>query len=307
MQYVIGIDGGGTKTLLKISDLKGNLLAVCEGGPTNINSMDKEYVSDGIKKLINEGVGKIHESTENCRCLCIGAAGVDRQEDKKIMADIIRGAGIKNEIVVTNDAETALYGGVLGDEGIIIISGTGSICFGRNRDGQTSRAGGWGHIIGDEGSGYDIGKRALISIARSHDGRDKETLLTEMVLEYLNLNSPEDLIDFVYRSSAGKKEIADIAKVVDEAFKLGDRTAEQILKACAEELYICTLPVIKNLGFSDKAVPMAVNGSVLVKNEYVFGEFSNYINTAYPLINITKMKNDAAWGAVLISLGFVKE
>lgn len=305
MEYVIGIDGGGTKTLLKISDLKGNLMAVCEGGPSNINSMDREYVGNVLKKLIYEGVDKINESIDNCCCLCMGAAGIDRPEDRDIMMDIIRSSGFKREIIVTNDAETALYGGVLGGEGIIIISGTGSICFGRNNEGETCRAGGWDHIIGDEGSGYDIGRRALTSVVRSYDGREKETLLTPMILEYLYLKSPEDLINYVYRSSIGKKEIADIAKIVDEAFKKGDSTAEQILKASAEKLYICTLPVIKKLGFTNKAVSMAVSGSVLVKNEYIYSLFSNYINAAYPLINITKMKNDAAWGAVLISLNKV--
>lgn len=302
MKYVIGIDGGGTKTLLKISDLNGKLLAVCEGGPSNINSMGKEYVANVLKNIIYEGINKINESIENCNYLCIGSAGVDRPEDKKIMTDIIRSAGFDNQLIVTNDAEVALYGGVLGGEGIIIISGTGSICFGRNSQGKTCRAGGWGHIIGDEGSGYDIGKRALISIVRSYDGREKETLLTSLVLDHLKLTSAENLIDYVYRSGIGKKEIADLAKIVDDAYKAGDSTAELILKNSAEELYLCTIPVIKKLGLSDKKVPLAVNGSVLTKNKYIFDKFSEYVNAAYPLVNITEMKEDAAWGAVLIGL-----
>lgn len=302
MKYVIGIDGGGTKTLLKIADLKGNLLAVCEGGPSNINSQGREYVKNVLEDIIQLGIKKIKEDIEDCCSLCIGTAGVDRSEDKKIVEDIMRSIGIKNKLIVTNDAETALYGGVSGGEGIIVISGTGSICFGRNSSGEVCRAGGWGHILGDEGSGYDIGRRALISIARSSDGRDDGTLLTSMVLEHLKLKNPEDIIGFVYRSSTGKREISEIAKIVDNAYKMGDNTSKRILKYSAEELYKCTLPVIKKLNFTDKAVNMAVSGSVLTKNQYIFSEFKGMVNKTYPLINVSGMKNDAAWGAVLMAL-----
>lgn len=302
MKYVIGIDGGGTKTLLKLADLKGNLLAVCEGGPSNINSLGRENVKKVLNDIIQYGIKEIGENIENCCSLCIGTAGVDREEDRKIVENIIRSIGIKNKLIVTNDAETALFGGVSGGEGIIVISGTGSICFGRNSSGEICRAGGWGHILGDEGSGYDIGRRALISIARSSDGRDEDTMLTSMVLEHLKLKRPEDLIGFVYRSNTGKKEISEIAKIVDNAYKLGDNTSKRILRYSAEELYKCTLPVIKKLNFTDKAVNMAVSGSVLTKNQYILNEFKDRVNQVYPLINVTGMKNDAAWGAVLMAL-----
>lgn len=303
MKYVIGIDGGGTKTLLKIADLNGKLLAVSEGGPSNINSMEMETVVNTLGELIDSGIKKIGEVKENCCCLCIGSAGVDRPEEQKIMKDIIKSLGISNEVIATNDAETALYGGVSGGEGIILISGTGSIGFGRNKEGQIARCGGWGHILGDEGSGYDIGKKALTAITRSYDGREKETLLTSLILKKLNLAKADDLIYYVYRSGAGKKEIASLAQIVDEAYKQGDKKAEEILKGSAYELFLCIIPLVEKLGFADKDLKLALNGSVLTKNKFIYNTFKKLINDKYPLIEVINMKDDAAWGAVLIALG----
>lgn len=302
MRYVIGIDGGGTKTLAKVCDLNGQLLAVVEGGPSNLNSMGKDYVNDVLNKLIKDAVNKINEEINNCQVICIGAAGGDREDEKNIIRDIIRNTGFDNTITITNDAETAFYGAISGGEGIIVISGTGSICYGRKSDGEMCRAGGWGHIIGDEGSAYDISRRALVAIMRSYDGREESTLLTEMVLEHLKLQSPKELINYVYRSGAGKKEISELARIVDKAYKLGDKAAENILKDCAYELFLCTVPVIEKLNFNDKAVQMAVCGSVLTKNEFIFKTFSKHVYNKYPKIKIINMKNDAAWGAVLIAL-----
>lgn len=302
MKYVIGIDGGGTKTLLKIADLNGKLLASCEGGPSNINSIKVETVTNTLKDVIDKGIEKIGETKENCCSLCIGSAGVDRPQEQKIMKDIISSLGISNKIVTVNDAETALYGGISGGIGIILVSGTGSISFGRNKEGFNARCGGWGHILGDEGSGYDIGKKALTAITRSYDGREPETLLTSLVLKKLNITKPDDLIDYVYRSGAGKKEIASLAQVVDEAYKKGDKRAEKILKESAYELFLCVIPIVEKLEFGNKAVTLALNGSVLTKNKYINNTFKKFINEKYPLIEITNMKDDAAWGAVLIAL-----
>lgn len=302
MKYVIGIDGGGTKTLAKVCDLNGQLLAVVEGGPSNLNSMGKEYVNEVINKLIKEAISKVDENICNCEAICIGAAGGDREDEKNIIREIIRNTGFENTMIITNDAETAFYGAISGGEGIIIISGTGSICYGRKDNGEMCRAGGWGHIIGDEGSAYDIAKRSLIAVMRSYDGREESTLLTAMILEHLKLQSPKELVNYVYRSGAGKKEIAELARIADEAYKLGDKAAKNILQECAYELFLCTIPVIEKLGFNNKDISMAVCGSVLSKNEFVFKTFSSHVVNKYPNIKIISMKNDAAWGAVLIAL-----
>lgn len=307
MEFVIGIDGGGTKTLAKMSGMAGNILAVSEGGSSNINSAGVENVEKVIRELFDEMLEKTGMHIEDCKAVCMGAAGAGRPDIKKIMEDIIRSTGCLGRIIVTNDAEIALYGGVGGGEGIIVISGTGSICYGRNSSGETWRAGGWGHIIGDEGSGYDIGVKALKCIMRGFDGRSDSTLLTPAVLKHLRLNLPVDLINYVYRSGAGKKEIAGIAEVVDSVFLSGDTAAEEILKESAYELFLCTKPVINKLNFIGKTVDIVVSGSVLLNNKFLFNEFSSLVKEEYPSINVGYINNEPVWGAVLIALDNANE
>lgn len=302
MNYVIGIDGGGTKTALKLADEGGKIILSMEGGPCNINSMGKEAVERMLKELIGASLEKAQLTMEQIKVLCIGTAGVDRPSDKLIMKDIIRAAGFNNKTIITNDAVTALYGGVGGNEGVILISGTGSICYGRNSEGEAKRAGGWGHLIGDEGSGYYIGINAINKIARGFDGIEEKTVITDLILEYLKLESASDLIQFVYRSGAGKSEIASLAKLVDEAYKQGDSIAEEILLKAAFELFLISKAVIDKLKLNNKKITLAVNGSVIEKNECVSSEFKRLMKRNYPLIEVTRMKNDAAHGAVLMAL-----
>lgn len=302
MSYVIGIDGGGTKTALKLADNKGNVIIANEGGPCNINSMGKEAVSKMLKDLIKDTLTKSQLLMEDIETICIGTAGVDRPSDKAIMEDILRNTGFQGKTIITNDAVTALYGGVGGAEGVILISGTGSICYGRNAEGETKRAGGWGHLIGDEGSGYYIGINAINRIARANDGVEEETVMTDLILDYLKLENASGLIEYVYRSGAGKSEIAALARLVDEAYKQGDIAAEEILAKAAYELFLISKAVLDGLKLGSEKAILAVNGSVIEKNEKVSSEFKRLMSRNYPLIEVVNMKNDAAFGAVLMAI-----
>lgn len=302
MCYVIGIDGGGTKTALKLSDKNENIILTMEGGPCNINSMGKEAVLKMLKGLLNDTLKKAQLSLEDIETICIGTAGVDRPSDKAIMEEIIRNTGFNGKTIITNDAVTALYGGVGGAEGVILISGTGSICYGSNTNGETKRAGGWGHIIGDEGSGYYIGISAINRIARAFDGIEDSTLMTDLILNHLKLENVTELIDYVYRSGAGKSEIASLARLVDEAYKQGDIAAEEILIKAAYELFLISKAVLDGLNINNKKTVLAVNGSVIVKNQRVSSEFKRLMSKNYPLVEIVNMKNDAAYGAVLMAI-----
>lgn len=301
MKYVIGIDGGGTKTVLKITGVSGDILAESKGGPSNINSSFKEDVANVLKDLIYEGVNKANLSLNDCLAVCIGTAGADRKEDKPIIEQMIKNTGISGRIIVVNDAEIALVGGVERNEGLILICGTGSICFGKAEDGRTCRSGGWGHIIGDEGSGYDIGIRAIKASLKSYDGRDQKTMLENEVLKHFSLKHHEDLIGYIYRSGAGKKEIASLTKVVNECFLKGDEVSEKILKESSYELFLCVKAVIHKLQFSDKHVFLTTAGGAVNNIKYLFDQFAHTLNENYPEIEIIPMKNDPAFGAALIA------
>jgi N-acetylglucosamine kinase-like BadF-type ATPase len=306
MEYVIGIDGGGTKTVLKISDLMGNLLGTYEGGPCNLNSTSAENVEKMLKELIISSVEDKSLLLKDCRGICIGTAGAGRDREKSIIQNIIRALGYSGKLIVTDDAVTALYGGCGKGEGIILISGTGSICFGINASGEKCRVGGWGHIIGDEGSAYHIAVKILNSVMKSFDGREEETVLRELVIERLKLNKVEDLIEYVYRKGNGKNEIAALALILSEACSRVDKTALRIAEEAAADLFNHVKVVVDKLNLQEKEANLVTNGSVINKNSYIRSQFEKLVNKCFPNINILEPKADAAWGAVIMILKELK-
>lgn len=302
MNYVIGIDGGGTKTRIRLADLAGNPLACHEGGPTNINSMDKQQLQDTLYCLINEGLKAIQSTIGECRSLCMGMAGAGRPQEQLLLSGICDMLGFRGVVTVTDDAHTALYGGTGQNTGIILISGTGSICYGRDLRGETYRAGGWGYLIGDEGSGYDIGLKALKHMVRAYDGREEDSILSSLIMSRLGLRNCEELIALVYRSGDGKKIISGLADLVDEAFNKGDPWAERILKQAVNALILCARAVIEKMNAQDDVMPLAMGGSVLSNSLYIKEHVKVSIETIYPRLKVHGMKNDAAWGAVLLAL-----
>jgi N-acetylglucosamine kinase-like BadF-type ATPase len=302
MEYVIGIDGGGTKTLLKIGDMTGRLLGTYEGGPCNLNSKGADFVQKMLKELILNSVEENNLQFEDCRGICIGTAGAGRETEKRIIENIIRATGYGGELIITDDAVTALYGGTGKGEGIILISGTGSICYGITSSGEKYRVGGWGHVIGDEGSAYQIAVKILNTVMKSYDGREKDTVLTEVVLKKLQLPKVEALIEYVYRSGNGKNEIAALAEIISEACDKGDKAALRIASETVEELFNHVKVVVEKLKLGDKETNLVTNGSVINKNLYISSQFKKLVFTEYPLIQIIQMKDDAAAGALRIVL-----
>jgi len=304
MQYVVGIDGGGTKTIMKLADMDGGLLACCEGGPANINTVGSAGLEEVLKKLTLQGLEKIGGDLSDCMAVCLGMAGAGRPAEKEVIRDILQRIGFNTEIIITDDAFTALYGGTGSCEGVILISGTGSICYGRDSLGQTRRAGGWGYIAGDEGSGYDIGLKALRHAVRSLDGRDAASPLSDMVMERIKLTGM-DVVQLIYRSGEGKNAIAQLAPLVDAAFDRGDSYAEKILRNAVDELMLSVKSVVDGLHLGNGHFQLALGGSVLQKSGYMAEGIKKRMSREYPAASVFKAKDDAAWGAVQIAMDHI--
>ncbi|MFB7142831.1 BadF/BadG/BcrA/BcrD ATPase family protein [Gottfriedia sp. NPDC056225] len=299
MQYIIGIDGGGTKTRLVMTDMQDKLLVTCEAGPSNIHSAPINEVKKVLYTLIQRALDKTGMNLSQCASVCIGAAGAGRFKERIILETILNEIGLNGKKTVTDDVETAFYGGVGCSTGSVIIAGTGSIGFGRNSKGRTHRCGGWGHIIGDEGSGYDIGKKVISSVMRSFDGRSPQTIMTKLLLNSLSLSDHNELIQYIYRSNIGKKEIASLSRVAYEGCAAGDEIAYSIVKNTAEELYLIATTVLERLGQEDGL--LATGGGVLTHNDYIRNEFKHLLDQSYPKVQVIPMKRDAAWGAAMIA------
>lgn len=299
--YVIGIDGGGTKSRLYVADLSGAKLGEAIGGPTNLHAIGEAAVTESLRSLIGSATEEAGRRIENCAALCLASAGADRPDDRAALEQIVAACGIRGVITVTNDAEPVLAAGSGGREGVAVISGTGSLAYGRRASGLMARAGGWGHLIGDEGSGYAIGAKGIAAAVRAYDGREAPTLLMPRLMEHLGLSRMERIVPYVYQS-AGKKEIAALAAVVHQAYLEGDEASARILKEAAEELALMAGAVIEALSFGEEPLTVVCSGSVFANMNYIYATFTELLQRSYPLAKAVLKGTDAAYGAALLAL-----
>ncbi len=301
-RYVIGIDGGGTKTLGAIADDTGTILAQFEVGSTNHHSNPLDVVKSNLRELISTLLAKANVRAEDVACVCSGMAGVDRPDDKALVKNIMAEFLPSALAVPVNDGLIALVGGTMRAVGIIVISGTGSIAVGVNKHGVQGRAGGWGHILGDEGSGYMIGLRGLRAVCRAYDGRTGPTLLQEIVMNHFGFERPEQILGWTKQIQGNKTEIGALSRLVHQAYERGDATAAQILREEAEELALAAAAVAKKLFPDDSDYEIVVGGGNLRKARHFFEMFQAAVAKRLPGIPVILPRREPVEGAVIYAL-----
>src|SRR5262245_51738831 len=203
MRYVLGIDAGGTKTVGLLADEDGQVLAEARGGGANLQThgeLEVEKVFDQLMETLAR--------ERPIAAVCLGIAGVDRPADEAVIRDILRRLGHRERARVVNDAVIALAAGAPDGVGVVVLAGTGSIAYGADGRGHTARAGGYGFLLADEGSGYWLGHQALRAVVRSLDGRGPATALVEITFAELGIASVDDLIPRVYEKGLPKHRMA---------------------------------------------------------------------------------------------------
>lgn len=291
MKFAAGIDGGGTKTTAQLRALNGNILCQRSFGAFNLNSIGAERFA----ALLDEITVWLRAQGE-CVSLCIGGAGISNREVKRLVGEAMERAGLPCWRLV-GDQEIALYGALEGNPGCALIAGTGSICFGRNEAGESARAGGWGHLIDDGGSGYALGRDALEILVRSWDGRQAPAILTKL-LENAGLNTREALIDRVY--GGDKSRVAAYAPMVEQAAALGDETALTILRCNAAKLGQLVQAVTKALNMETGEA--ALLGGLLTNDTILRRETVAWLNRELPRMTPVHPRQDAVSGAALMAL-----
>ncbi|HEY1388746.1 MAG TPA: BadF/BadG/BcrA/BcrD ATPase family protein [Ktedonobacterales bacterium] len=258
----LGIDGGGSKTLAVIVDAVGN-----ERGRGIAGSSNHEVV--GLKRAIaaiHEAVGKATDAAHTDLPLTaawIGLAGIDHPRDVALLTPAVR--SFAGSVQITNDAELILSA-LARQVGVAVISGTGSIALGRDAQGTLVRVGGWGHVLGDEGSGFSIGREALQCAVRAADGRGPATALLDSILKHWQIPEPEALLKRVY-PTFDKTAIAALAPMVLALARAGDPVACRIEARAAHELALAVMAVARRLGFVAGPLPVAFGGGVLIHEE----------------------------------------
>ncbi len=258
---VAGVDGGGTKTHAVILDAEFKILGEGLAGPSNPLRVGIANAAGAIREAIDQACEAAEMRRTDLIAAEIGLAGARRQELNARMREALLGLGI-GEIVVVGDADIALYGATEGEPGLIVISGTGSICCGINGRGKTLCAGGWGPIAGDEGAGAWIARRALRAVAHAVDGRGPATSLTAAACSYFHVSDPSDLSTAIYAPTITNERLAGFAKFVILAARAKERIAREILAEGGCELGSAATAVIRNLKLEQETFQVAYVGGV---------------------------------------------
>ena len=261
LSIFLGVDGGQSSTTALIGDETGRVVGSGSGGPCN-----HVGAAEGRQKFvcaIEECLGKacraaaLDPAQARFASACLGFSG--GPEDKQpILAEILR----TERLLVTTDALVALVGATAGQPGIITIAGTGSIAFGRNAQGKTARAGGWGYVFDDEGGAFDLTRQALRAALREEEGWGPPTVLHSLLLEACGAKSANELLHRFYTTEFPRERIASFSKLVDQAARQGDGVAQGILRKAAYELAALAGAVRRQLFQRGEAARVAYIGGV---------------------------------------------
>jgi N-acetylglucosamine kinase-like BadF-type ATPase len=296
---VLGIDVGGSKTVCLVADDNGRVIAQGREAGANLQGAGElalEKVLYSVMENTLAGTGIIPSA------ICLGIAGVDRASDEAVVRSIMARIGYKARILVVNDALIALQAGVGDDQGIVIVSGTGSIAYGRNAQGEASRAGGWGYVLGDEGSGYWIGRLALRAVVRHADGRGRVTSLTPRLLRHFGAQKASELINKVYVEELSPQAIASLAKYVQEARNEGDMIATGILNRAADELIAAATAVMTRLELSDETFVFVLAGGMFHAVPWLCDQLQLLLPALAHQSRVMRLEEEPALGAVRLAL-----
>jgi N-acetylglucosamine kinase-like BadF-type ATPase len=299
MRYVVGIDAGGTKTVGLLADESGQVLAEARGSGANLQTAGELEVEKVFDDVL-ESLGSEHPIA----AVCLGIAGVDRPQDEQVIKGILRRLGHKQTARVVNDATIALAAGAPERTGVVVLAGTGSIAFGQDASGRTARAGGYGFLLADEGSGYWLGHQALRAVVRAADGRGPATELTSLLFGELEVASVPELVPRVYERGLPKHRIAALAPLVQRAHDRGDGVAAELIGQGARELALNARSVVRQLDFGESSYPVVLAGGVFKGCPALVGPLQAALDL--PLARPTLLQVEPARGAVNLALDLLR-
>jgi N-acetylglucosamine kinase-like BadF-type ATPase len=294
MDYFIGVDGGASKTAALVVDENGAPLGRGLAGPSNHLRVGIEEATRNVERAMNIALVEAGIAIRNVEYAYCGIAGADHPSHRQRVVDALRIFFPRGNFVVDTDARVALTGAVGFGAGIVIISGTGSVAFGRNAAGEESRSGGWGPTLGDEGSGYWIAREGLSAIVRAHDGRGFATKMTELLCESYDMCEPADLPKFVYAATTHIDDIARYGKLVIDAAHAGDDVAREIAE--------CVLAIARKLHMTDTEFPVAYVGGAFHAAEMLLNPMRLRIQRDAPGAILTQPERTPVEGAAMMAM-----
>ncbi|WNC13578.1 BadF/BadG/BcrA/BcrD ATPase family protein [Brevibacillus brevis] len=323
---LLAVDGGGTKCLAVLVDRSGQEVGTGRSGSCNYQGIGEEAASRELLQAIlqaqqdalargalalPQGHSQAEELEWEVECAVFGIAGLDTEHDREVITGFVHHVLAQlrirvRHLIIENDGFAALLGATGGKPGILVIAGTGSIAFGVNEAQETARAGGWGHRVGDEGSGYWIGKRAITAVLKAADSRGEPTVLTDLLLPYLGLARVDELFNWTYGPLYSVDKVGELSVLVSEAADRGDAVATEILQAAGEELFFAARAVIDRLGLKNKPFRMILQGGVLQNDGRVRAIVEQRVRGFAAQVVSENAQNDPIYGVIAKGLAYLE-
>jgi N-acetylglucosamine kinase-like BadF-type ATPase len=301
---LLGVDGGGTTTEAQLVAPGGHVIGRGMAGPSNAKAVGAEAARRALDAAIHAAFHSAGLTPAPVDAICLGLAGFDRPDDRKVLAGWADEAHWAHRLVMVNDGDLVVAAGTPDGWGIGVIAGTGSIAVGRAPDGRTARAGGWGHLIGDEGSAYAVVLDALRLVARRADGRDLRPPgrdpLTERLCAALGVPDVSQIVTTIYSVGFDRATIASLAPEVLTACAEAPELGERLLVPAGAALAEITTAAARSLGWSSGMLPLAVAGGFLLSATVVFHGMVERLGRHGYHVNVTRV-TDPVRGAVILA------
>ncbi len=298
----IGIDGGSSETVGVILDEAKQPVVRAVGGPTNYHAAGLERVEANLFELIGRLVADAGASVGDVARFCFALSGVWRDADRRAIGTMLDRHGILDRSTLVSDAE-ALMATIEDDApAIVVIAGTGSVVLGRAATGNLHKVGGNGHLLDDNGSGYDVGRSGLRAVLEASDGRGPRTLLSETLLRAAGLGDVGEIVPWLYSSTEQKRDVARLAPQVIETAARGDGPAMAILERAASELAQWVSVAAEALSVTECATRVVLAGGLLEHSNLYRRLVSERIVRELPRADVVAPEHESAYGAALIAL-----
>jgi glucosamine kinase len=303
--YYLGIDGGGSKTTCAVGD-ESSLLATATAGASNITRVGEACARESLHQAIREACAAAKIDSRQVQRACIGAAGAGRDEVASVVHKIVAEM-ISGEIEVVGDMEIALAAAFGAGPGVIVIAGTGSIAYGRDAQGRTARAGGWGFAISDEGSAHWIGRTAVSALLRAIDQAKDAQAAAEASPLFHELKAAWKLhsLDEFVRTANSSLDFAALFPAILAAADAGDALAQGVLARAGGKLAQLAGIVVRRL-FADNdmrlpAIPLAMAGGVFRHSPTVRDVFCDEVRKLNPRLSVNPAVVEPVQGALQLA------
>jgi len=300
--YVVGVDGGATKTVALVGTLDGRVLGRARTGSSNYHNIGSELAGKAVKDAVVRAKKRAGLRHIMPKVAVVSLAGVDSQKAIRETGLFVRRAKVAKGSFIIHDSVAALYAATRGNPGIIVNSGTGSFAAGINRAGEYVRVGGWGYLIDDRGSAFDIGLKAIHFAFRMMDGRTPRTTLVNRLKQKLGVRMFDEILDRIYSNRIGVKEIAELAPLVSEAASY-DKVCRHILRESGTSLAELACAAARRLKMTRASFPLAMVGGGFNSCFYFIGGFKSRVRKECPRARFVmlRQKDEPAMASYLIA------